>query len=91
MYVFVFIFCIYLRKKYNNIVREKTNEYLENRQKAIAVKLQEWNDSKFREDFLLEWSVGMFGSYVEIAVIEGRPEEKVNYSFPPRVEVSKFA
>lgn len=61
-------------------------KYLKNREKIIAQHLKWWNENKFRESFKVEWSVGMFGSYIEIACMEGRPLETINYCFPPDIE-----
>lgn len=60
------------------------SDYIKKRQEVIAEKLQWWNEKKFRASYELEWSVGMLGSYIELSCLEGRPIEKINYSFPPK-------
>lgn len=70
--------------KYQEQVAEKIHKSTKDRQERMSEKLQWWNQVKFRECCKVEWSVGLLGSYIELACLEGRPIENINYCFPPK-------
>jgi hypothetical protein len=89
LYLVLIGLCVFSIRNYIITLREKTRKFFEKREKHLAEKLNFWNEMKFRESYQLEWSVGLLGSYIELACIEGRPVENINFCFPPRNSLVK--
>jgi hypothetical protein len=89
LYLVLIGLCVSSIRNYILTLREKTRKFFEKREKHLAEKLNFWNEMKFRESYQLEWSVGLLGSYIELACIEGRPVENINFCFPPRKSLVK--
>lgn len=89
LYLVLIGLCVFSIRNYIITLREKTRKFFEKREKHLAEKLNFWNEMKFRECYQLEWSVGLLGSYIELACIEGRPVENINFCFPPRNSLVK--
>jgi len=91
VYIPVIIAAFMVMSNHRNILTKKINIFLERRHRVISEKLASWNELKFVECYEVQWSLGMLGSFIELACIEGRPVETTNFSFPPKiVKSSKF-
>jgi len=70
---------------YKKLLDERVSEFVKNRSVAISRRLESWNDLKFKEKFELQWNIGLSASYIELACVEARPHEVLEYSFPPKI------
>jgi len=76
---------------YKSLLNKRIDKFLKKRHEVIAEKLASWNDLKFIEDHEVQFTVGMLGSFIEVACVEGRPTEVTNFEFPPRIKTAKDA
>jgi hypothetical protein len=90
-YIAVVIGTIYSMTSYRALLSKRVDKFLKKRHEIIAEKLASWNELKFVEIHEVQFSVGMLGSFIEVACVEGRPTEVVNFEFPPKIKTAKDA